>query len=121
MLQTAIIREEDAFINRVECDTAFDFNKVEQILISEPIPCPVKPGFNYVMHFSQYNSQVHVILLCKNIPLIMPYLYNASYNQNGHDLKQWLFINNKLVSSRQTIDVFEDVQSFIIFCCILHV
>lgn len=47
--QTAIIREDNVFVNRVECDTAFDFNRIERILISDPIPCPVKPGFNFVI------------------------------------------------------------------------
>ena len=42
------MKEEDVYVNRVECDTAFDFDRVEQILISEPIPCPIKPGYNYV-------------------------------------------------------------------------
>ena len=41
--------------------------------------------------------------------MIMPYLYNSSYLSEGHDLKQWLFINNKLVSSGQVEDMFETV------------
>ena len=48
LLQTSIVKENDLYVNRVECDTAFDFDRVEQILISEPIPCPIKPGYNYV-------------------------------------------------------------------------
>ena len=44
----AITKEDDCYVNRVECDTAFDFDRVEMILISEPIPCPMKEGFNYV-------------------------------------------------------------------------
>ena len=44
----AIMKEDDCYVNRVECDTAFDFDRVEMILISEPIPCPMKEGFNYV-------------------------------------------------------------------------
>lgn len=47
--QTAIIREDNVFVNRIECDTAFDFNRIERILISDPVPCPVKPGFNFVI------------------------------------------------------------------------
>ena len=45
---TAIVEEDDIYVNRVECDTAFDFDRVEQILISEPVPCPVKEGYSYV-------------------------------------------------------------------------
>jgi len=47
-LQTAIVCEEEVYVNRVECNTAFDFDRVERILISEPIPCPVKSGYSYV-------------------------------------------------------------------------
>ena len=95
---TAIIREDNCYINRVECDTAFNFDRVEMILISEPVECPQKQGYNYV----------HVILFCNKIPLILPYLYDSSYEQKGHNLKEWLFINNKLQSSRQSVDKFED-------------
>ena len=45
---TAIVKEDDIYVNRVECDTAFDFDRVERILISEPILCPVKEGYSYV-------------------------------------------------------------------------
>ena len=48
LFQTAIVKENDVYVNRVECDTAFDFDRVEQILISDPISCPIKPGYNYV-------------------------------------------------------------------------
>lgn len=44
----AITKEDEFYVNRVECDTAFDFDRVEMILISEPKPCPVKEGYNYV-------------------------------------------------------------------------
>ncbi|KAK8821354.1 hypothetical protein WA577_007702, partial [Blastocystis sp. JDR] len=95
---TSIMKEDDVYVNRVECDTAFDFNRVTRLLISTPVECPVKPGYNYV----------HVILFCKSIPLILPYLYKDSYEKMGHDLKNWLFINNKLATSRQCVDSFED-------------
>lgn len=35
-------------------------------------------------------------------------MYDTSYEKKGHDLKQWNFINNKLQSSRQSVDRFED-------------
>lgn len=54
--QTAIVKEEDVYVNRVECDTAFDFDRVEQILISEPISCPVKQGYSYVRHCNCYGN-----------------------------------------------------------------
>lgn len=52
----AIMKEDDCYVNRVECDTAFDFDRVEMILISEPIPCPMKEGFNYVSFPTTRNS-----------------------------------------------------------------
>ena len=60
-----------------------------------------------------------MILFCKSIPLILPYLYKGSYEKMGHDLKNWLFINNKLATSRQCVDSFEDaspVRLYTPFC-----
>ena len=60
-----------------------------------------------------------MILFCKSIPLILPYLYKDSYEKMGHDLKNWLFINNKLATSRQCVDSFEDaspVRLYTPFC-----
>lgn len=50
------MKEEDVYVNRVECDTAFDFDRVEQILISEPISCPVKQGYSYVCEYNCYGN-----------------------------------------------------------------
>lgn len=40
----SVVKEGKAYINRVECATAFDFSKVKQILLSEPVACPDKDG-----------------------------------------------------------------------------
>ena len=101
------------YVNRVECNTAFDFDRVEKILISEPIACPVKPGYSYVGMEIAINIKVHVILFCQNIPLILPYFYNDSFTQKGLDLREWLFINNKLKSTRLNVDQFDEAYSFL--------
>lgn len=60
------------------------------------------------------------MLFCKNIPLILPYMYDTSYEKKGHDLKQWNFINNKLQSSRQSVDRFEDAYHWFVFSHSVH-
>ena len=52
IMHTSIMKEEDVYVNRVECDTAIDFNRVSRLLISTPIECPVKNGYNYVFVLS---------------------------------------------------------------------
>ena len=49
-----MVHEDNSYINRVECDTAFDFDRVNEILISQPINCDVKPGFSYVRDFTYF-------------------------------------------------------------------
>lgn len=36
----AIVRQTKDVVNRVEVDTGFDFDRVNQILLSEPLTCP---------------------------------------------------------------------------------
>ncbi|TPX42982.1 hypothetical protein SeLEV6574_g05303 [Synchytrium endobioticum] len=62
-------------VNKVELDTGFDFDKINQILVSDPLPYPHDPEWLYV----------HVLLITTptsaakpnttQFPLIMPYLY----------------------------------------------
>lgn len=47
-------------------------------------------------------------------------MYDTSYEKKGHDLKQWIFINNKLQSSRQSIDKFEDAYHWFVFSHSVH-
>eukprot|EP00742_Colponemidia_sp_Colp-10_P009554 GILJ01010431.1.p1 GENE.GILJ01010431.1~~GILJ01010431.1.p1 ORF type:complete len:168 (+),score=32.94 GILJ01010431.1:29-532(+) len=84
-------------INRVEVDTGFDFDKVKQIMLSDPIPSP-KEGFSYV----------NVLLFTdKPVPLILPYLFDSRKNRNS--LSEWVFINNKLIQSRHRVNNFSTV------------
>ncbi|RUS18360.1 hypothetical protein BC937DRAFT_88848 [Endogone sp. FLAS-F59071] len=92
-------------INRIEIDTAFDFRKITQIMISPAIPYPHKPDHEYV----------NVLLLHdKPLPLLVPYLYSKAVTTEVEDedvadkaekgrlrpvtlkneLKDWLLINN---------------------------
>jgi len=43
-----LVIDGDRIVNRLEVDTGFDFDRVKQIMLSEPIACPVKAGYNYV-------------------------------------------------------------------------
>ena len=62
-----------------------------------------------------------MILFCQNIRLILPYFYNESYTQKGLDLREWLFINNKLKSTRLNVDQFDEACFFLFHkSCELH-
>eukprot|EP00741_Cyanophora_paradoxa_P022160 tig00021435_g21392.t1 len=88
-----IVREGPRVVNRIEIDTAFDFDKVQQILLSDPIPCPLKPGSNYV----------HVLLFTeKPIPLLLPYVYDTKVASNN-PLTDWVFLNKQLKRSHHRI------------------
>ena len=49
-----------------------------------------------------------MILFCKNIPLILPYFYSDAYTRKGLNLCDWLFINNKLKSTRLNVNQFSE-------------
>ena len=81
-----------------ECDTGFDFDKVQQIMVSEAVACPVKADYWYV-HVLCFTSQP--------LPLILPYLF---FNVGGRNtLRDWLFVNNKMVESRHQVKEFKTV------------
>lgn len=86
--------------NRAEVDTAFDFDRVKQLMVSEPVPCPVKAGYSFV----------HVVLTVESRaspPLLLAYLYDTSIP--GNDLRSWLFVNKTGRSSRHRVDEFAEV------------
>lgn len=72
------------FNNNKEANTAFDFDKITQLLVSDPIKCVPKDSFYYV----------NVILLPAKgtVGLILPYVYQKN---EKNDLKNWIFINNQ--------------------------
>ena len=106
-------------VNRIEVNTAMDFSKIIQIMVSDPISYPYKPGYAYV----------HVVCLTdKPLPLLIPYIYPervsttpttittpdhppiiqiASGPSGGvvleNNLKEWIFVNIKSQSARHHI------------------
>lgn len=86
--------------NRAELDTAFDFDRVAQLMVSDPVPCPVKPGYLFV----------HVVLAVSSRaspPLLLGYLYDGAIQ--GNDLRSWLLVNKAGRSSRHRVDEFAEV------------
>lgn len=76
-----IVREEDEVVNRVEMDTKFDFELIQEIHHSDPIDCPYKAGYVYC----------NVLLFTdKPLPIIIPYLYQPD---PANTLHEWLFLN----------------------------
>ncbi|RHY28335.1 hypothetical protein DYB32_006052 [Aphanomyces invadans] len=97
----AIVREDGGVVlNRVEVDTRFSMDRIEQILVAEETtPVPHKPHFVYV----------NVVLLPKTkqpsdattMALVMPYVYDARVV--GNTLTQWVFLNNNMERSHHVI------------------
>lgn len=86
-------------INRVEVDSALDFDCVEQILLSDPVPCPLQEKKGYSMVFV-------VLSTGKPIVLIMPYIYDTSVADNS--LQEWHLINSKLKTSHHRVSGFSE-------------
>jgi hypothetical protein len=90
-----IVREEKKIINRVEMDTRFDFEKIQQILLSDPIDCPYKEGYVYI----------NVLLFTdKPLPIIIPYLYQKD---KANKLTEWLLINADGIRVRHHVSGFK--------------
>ncbi|RHY09830.1 hypothetical protein DYB28_001259 [Aphanomyces astaci] len=91
----AIVREDAGVVlNRVEVDTRFSMDRIEQILVAEETTSvPRKPHFVYV----------NVLLLPKasTIALVMPYVYDTRVA--GNTLTQWVFLNNNMERSHHVI------------------
>jgi hypothetical protein len=88
-------------VNRVECATAFNFDRVRQVLLSPPCPCPLKAGY----------SMLHVVLTIDSptaLPLLLGYMYDTSVP--GNDLRSWLFVNKLGATSRHRVDELADVS-----------
>mmetsp|Transcript_22036 Transcript_22036/g.30769 ORF Transcript_22036/g.30769 Transcript_22036/m.30769 type:complete len:156 (+) Transcript_22036:163-630(+) len=88
-------REKRKIINNVEFDTAFDFEKVQQIMVSEQeIVCPIKDQCFYV----------NVLLFTdKPLPLIFGYLF---VRNKKNKLTEWKFINIKGKKTYHRVDGF---------------
>lgn len=87
-------------VNRIECDTTFDFNKVTMLLVSNDVACWVKEGYSYV----------NVVLFTeKPVPLLLPYLYDKA-RQPDNTLTEWVFINKNLERARHRVDNLTEVK-----------
>eukprot|EP01116_Phalansterium_solitarium_P003797 TRINITY_DN14621_c0_g1_i1.p1 TRINITY_DN14621_c0_g1~~TRINITY_DN14621_c0_g1_i1.p1 ORF type:complete len:149 (+),score=44.27 TRINITY_DN14621_c0_g1_i1:39-485(+) len=76
-------KQKVTIVNRVEFGTAFDFRKVQQILLQNPIPCPSKPTYLFQ----------HVVLLSDApLPMIFGYLYEKNPKNS---LEDWRFVNSQ--------------------------
>lgn len=96
----SIVRQTKDVVNRVEVDTAFNFDTVTQILLSEPVQCPAHIKQGYALRFA-------VLSTGKPVLLLLPYVYDVSLL--GNSLSHWEFINNQFVSSRHQVETFEDI------------
>eukprot|EP01094_Clydonella_sp_ATCC50884_P026314 TRINITY_DN7178_c0_g1_i1.p1 TRINITY_DN7178_c0_g1~~TRINITY_DN7178_c0_g1_i1.p1 ORF type:complete len:163 (-),score=52.35 TRINITY_DN7178_c0_g1_i1:622-1110(-) len=94
---SVVVTDEKKVLNRIEACTAFDFNTVKRIMVSEPVECPHKKGYAYV-HVLCFTS--------KPIPLLLPYLFEM---RPDNKLDEWLFINTRLEQSHHRIEALEPV------------
>lgn len=128
----AIIRRQQAIHNRVEFDSLLDFKTVEEILISEEVPCDFEENLFYIT----------VVLFGRNkkVPMVFPYCYRKitqeeeeqlvkdkealkglDKNQKKkklkklkkkmerNDLSHWLFVNTKGEESAHTVSGFKKI------------
>ena len=91
-----VVHEDGVLINRVEANTSYDFDQVKQLLLSDAVPCPCKPGYFYR----------NLVLFTGSIPLLMPYLYEESA---ANTLNEWWIVNNKLDRSHHRVEQFHNV------------
>ncbi|ORY76359.1 hypothetical protein BCR37DRAFT_395293 [Protomyces lactucae-debilis] len=105
-------------INRLEIASGMDFNRVSQIMLSEPLPYPFKEGYEYVhvLAFTQSSNEM---------ALLIPYLYAPYLTSTGEEavpakksdkdsfvntLQDWLFLNEKHERSLHHIDAFHSIS-----------
>eukprot|EP00002_Diphylleia_rotans_P025290 TRINITY_DN4997_c0_g7_i1.p1 TRINITY_DN4997_c0_g7~~TRINITY_DN4997_c0_g7_i1.p1 ORF type:complete len:145 (-),score=35.38 TRINITY_DN4997_c0_g7_i1:76-510(-) len=81
----SIVRENKKVFNRLEVETAFDFDQIIQIMVSDPVACPLKTG----------NSYCHVLLFkdMQKPPIILPYIYQPT---KSNKLNEWIIINQAM-------------------------
>ncbi|WBW71554.1 Schizosaccharomyces specific protein [Schizosaccharomyces osmophilus] len=101
----------DTVMNRIELKTSFDFNHVQQILLSPAQPYP---------HDSNLKFLYLVILTNLPHPMLIPYLFtpkvvgkNLLPRADGlveNTLKRWIFINEKLQRADHVVREYQDVE-----------
>lgn len=89
-----------AIRNRLSVDTSFDFDKVRQLMVSPPKPCPHKAGFLYV--------NVIMVVSDKAPPLLAGYLYDSKY-PGVNDLSRFRFVNKNNKTSDHDVEGYEDM------------
>ena len=91
-------------INRVIFNTLLDFSQVTNILISQSVACPIKPGYQYV--------NVVTYISGKEIPLIFPYVYKTRIRSQAgkNNLKHWIFINKKFQEAYHLVPTYETIK-----------
>jgi hypothetical protein len=101
VLMMAIVREAreeppagERVWNHVEFKTSFDFSKVKQILLNDPIPCPCKDHHNLVLL---------VLITDHPVPMLAPHIYDARV---PNDLNFWVFVNSSSEKVRLQVDGF---------------
>lgn len=92
-------------INRIIFNCEIDFKKVTNILISQSVPCQLRPGYQYV-NVVLYATGV------SEIPLIFPYVYKTRLrNQYGkNNLKHWALINKNFEEAYHLVSNFETIK-----------
>ncbi|CAA17804.1 hypothetical protein POMI540_4145 [Schizosaccharomyces pombe] len=101
----------DTVVNRIELMTSFDFDHVQQILLSAVQPYPYDKNLMFVYL---------VILTPLPHPMLIPYLFapkvvgkNLLPRADGlveNTLKRWTFINDKLKRSDTVVREFQEIE-----------
>ena len=88
-----VVFRDGGVTNRVEVDTGFNFDTVQEILLSPAVAIPCKRG--YALRFV-------VLSTGKPVVLLLPYVYQIDVE--GNTLQKWEFINKSLMSSHHTVE-----------------
>eukprot|EP00347_Sterkiella_histriomuscorum_P012063 403370030 len=92
-------------INRVIFNSEVDFKKVTNILISQSIPCEIRPGYQFV-NVVLYATSI------SQIPLIFPYVYKTRirHQYGKNNLKHWILINKKFDEAYHLVNNYETIK-----------
>jgi hypothetical protein len=85
--------------NHVEVLSSFNFDRIRQILVSDPTLCPMKDNFSHVHVVLQTDTQ-ELSTLC----ILVPYIFDRRNKRNT--LKNWAFVNSAGKESRHRVDAF---------------
>lgn len=102
---SVVIKGKKNQINRVILNSEFDFQKVDNILLSKSVPCEFKPGYQYV----------NVVLFANTvseIPLLFPYVYKTRLRKTAgkNNLKHWSLVNLNFEEAYHMVTNFETIK-----------